>query len=353
MLPTLNSTPALRRRDLLLGGSAATFMALAGTSARAQAGELVVSNWGGDWSDRTARFIESPLVESTGVKIVRALNMEPERKTKLLAERNLPRGSIDIAHFSAGDAFELNEQGILEQLDISKIPNYANVRSTLRSPYFVPWVFGGVTLAYNPKFIKKAPTSFADLWNPEYSGRLGVLDQSYYNWIYMAALVSGGKMNNVEPGFAKLQEMKRVMKPRIYPTHQHLAAAFANEEVWISANYSARIAQWTKDNVSVQSAYPKEGPVTIVFGATMPQKARNKDAAYMYLNALLDPKGLGAYCEASMYAPATSNAVLSDTLRAAIDFTPGQSAELNHPDFGYQSKNIARWQEWWNKEFKG
>lgn len=346
------SGSGLRRRDLLLGAGATAALSLTGGRAQAQASELIVSNWGGDWNDRTVRFVESPLLESKGMRIVRALNQEPERKAKLLAERNLPRGSIDVAHFSAGDAFELNEQGILEQLDLSRIPNYANVRAGLRSPYFVPWVFGGVTLAYNPKYIKKAPSSFADLWNPEYAGRVGVLDQSFYNWIYMAALVSGGKMDKVESGFAKLLELKRNVKPRIYPTHQQLAAGFSNEEIWISANYSARISQWAGDKVPVRSAFPKEGPVTIVFGATIPRKARNKDAAYQYLNALLDPKGLGQYAEASMYAPATSNALVADTVRAAIDFTPEQSTQLNSPDYGYQAKNISRWQEWWNKEFK-
>ena len=83
-------------------------------------------------------FVEAPLVESKGIKIVRTLNLEPERKTKLLAERNLPRGTIDVAHFSAGDAFELNEQDILEKLDASRIPNLANVRAGLATPYFVP-----------------------------------------------------------------------------------------------------------------------------------------------------------------------------------------------------------------------
>lgn len=351
-----NDTPvpfAPRRRDLLQIAGATTTLAVAGRSVWAQSGELVVSNWGGDWNDRTVRFIEAPLVESKGIKIVRALNLEPERKTKLLAERALPRGSIDVAHFTAGDAYELNEQDVLEQLDLTKIPNYANVRPALRSPYFVPWVFGTVTLAYNPKFIKEPPTSLAELWNPKYAGKLGVLDQSYYNWIYMAALVGRGKMNQVEPGFAKLAEMKRTMQPKVYPTHQQLAAAFASEEVWISANYSARIAQWAKDGVSVRSSYPKEGAVTMVFGATMPKRARNKDAAYHYLNSLLDPKGLGAYAAASMYAPSTSNAQVPEEARTAIELTPEQQATLNNLDHAYQAKNLAKWQEWWNKEFKG
>lgn len=347
-----NLNSSMRRRLLQAAGGAAALASLPRLG-YAQSGELTVTNWGGDWNDRTVRFIETPLVESRGIKIVRALNLEPERKSKLLAERNLPRGTLDIAHFSGADAFELNEQGIWETLDLSKIPNYANVRPALRVPYFVPWVFGGVTIAYNPKYIKEPPASLAELWNPKYAGKLGVLDQSFFNWIYMAALVGGGKMNNVDPAWAKLAEMKQAMKPRIYPTHQQLAAGFQNEEVWISANYSARIAQWAKDGVSVRSAYPKEGAITIIFGAAMPKKARNKDAGYHYLNSLLDPKGLGAYSAASMYAPSTTNAELSAEVKAAIDFSAEQARSFNNVDYAYQAKNIAGWLERWNKEFKG
>ena len=347
-----SKTATPTRRLLLQGAGGLAALSALPRSGLAQSGELTVTNWGGDWNDRTVRIVETPLVESRGIRIVRALNLEPERKSKLLAERNLPRGTIDVAHFSGADAFELNEQGVWETLDLSKIPNYANVRAALRTPYFVPWVFGGVTIAYNPKYIKEPPTSLAELWNPRYAGKLGVLDQSFFNWIYMAALVGGGRMNNVDPAWAKLAEMKQAMKPRIYPTHQQLAAGFQNEEVWISANYSARITQWARDGVSVRSSYPREGAVTIIFGAAMPRKARNKDAAYHYLNSLLDPKAIGAYAAASMYAPSTTNAELAADVRAAIDFTPEQARSFNNVDYAYQAKNIAGWLERWNKEFK-
>ena len=341
------------RRKVVFGAGASLGLSMLARPVAAQSGELVIANWGGDWNDRCMRFIETPLVESKGVKIVRALNLEPERKTKLLAERNLPRGTLSLAQFTAGDAHELNEQGIVEPIDYSKIPNAVNIRPSLRSPYFVPFIVGGLTLAYNPKFIKSPPTSFAELWNPEYAGKLGVLDQSFFNWIYMAAIVGGGGMSNVDPGFAKLLEMKQKMKPRIYPTHQHLAAGFANEEIWISANYSARIHQWEKDGVSVRASFPKEGAVTVVFGAIIPKKAPNKDAAYLYLNSFLDPKGLGQFCEASMYAPAITNVIIPDAVKAKIDFTPEQSARLQNVDYAYQAKNMANWLERWNKEFKG
>jgi putative spermidine/putrescine transport system substrate-binding protein len=77
------------RRQALLGSAAAILTAGAGREAHAAAGTVVVSNWGGDWNQRTVRFVEAPLVETKGLTVVRDLGMEPERKAKLLAERRL------------------------------------------------------------------------------------------------------------------------------------------------------------------------------------------------------------------------------------------------------------------------
>src|ERR1700712_652203 len=78
---------ALTRRGALLGGTAALLSAPLGRGAHAAAGTVVVSNWGGDWNQRTLRFVEAPVVETQGLTVVRDLGMEPERKAKLLAER--------------------------------------------------------------------------------------------------------------------------------------------------------------------------------------------------------------------------------------------------------------------------
>jgi hypothetical protein len=55
----------LDRRQLMVGVGAGSILALLGEKARAEpGGQIVVSNWGGDWNDRTVRLMEQPLVES-------------------------------------------------------------------------------------------------------------------------------------------------------------------------------------------------------------------------------------------------------------------------------------------------
>jgi putative spermidine/putrescine transport system substrate-binding protein len=340
-----------RRRDILLQGGALLASQLA-PPASAQAGGLTVSNWGGDWNDRIVRVFEKPFSERTGVGIAHELAQVPERKTKLLAERRLPRGTIDIAHMTDADAFEMQIQDVLEELDLTQLPNYQHIYPELQSRYFVPWVYGGVVLLYNPDKIPEPPTSFAALWDKRYAGHVGVIDQIFFNYVYAASLINGGSMTNVEPGFAKLAEMKSSVEPRIYPSHQQLAAAFAAEEIWISANYTARVLQWQADGLPVRMAQPGEGAIAVTFGAVMPKRARNKPAAYAYLNSLLAPKVAGDFAEVSFYAPSIDNADMSPATRKVVEFTEEQRRKLNFVNNDYAARNASAWLDRWNKEFK-
>lgn len=338
---------ALAASTTMIGGAGLPF------AARAQdAGELVVSNWGGDWNTNVMKALETPALEQQGVRIRHDLAAAPVRKSKLLAERNLPRGTIDVAHFTDADAYELQVQGALEPLDYSKLPNAKHLLPGMRNPYFLPWVYSGVELIYNPDKIAVPPTSFADLMDPKYAGRVGLIDQIYFNYLYAYALLAGGSMQNVTPGLDKLLALKKAVQPKIYPSHQQLAAAMSSGEVWISANYKARAAQWTAEKLPIRGSYPSEGGIAIQFGVVIPKHARNKDLAYRYLNEMLSPAAGLNLAQLTYYAPVIDNAALPADLTREVDFTEAQRKQLHYVDYAYAAKNQPQWLEWWNKEMK-
>src|SRR5690242_15244123 len=98
-----------RRRFVLGGGASLAAPMVMSRLARAQTGQLRVANWGGDWNERVVRAFETPFVTSKGVEIIHELNNPPERKAKLLAERRLPRGTIDVVWLSDADAYEMDQ----------------------------------------------------------------------------------------------------------------------------------------------------------------------------------------------------------------------------------------------------
>jgi putative spermidine/putrescine transport system substrate-binding protein len=83
----------------------------------------------------------------------------------------------------------------------------------------------------------------------------------------------------------------------------------------------------------------------------VPKKAQNKAGAYTYMNALLDPKGLAALCQANYYSPANNKVQLPGEVGKKITLTAEQRKKLFPPDFDWLSKNDAAQLEWWNKEF--
>ncbi|KAJ8134625.1 hypothetical protein OY671_012162, partial [Metschnikowia pulcherrima] len=123
MITKNSQSPDSSRRatlGLLSGGAAA--VAIMPRAVRASGGTIVVSNWGGDWNDRTVRYVEKPLLEDRGFNIVRDSGTESERKAKLISERRIRRASADIIHVNSADAFELHQQGVVAELDAARIP---------------------------------------------------------------------------------------------------------------------------------------------------------------------------------------------------------------------------------------
>ncbi|MFG1412272.1 extracellular solute-binding protein [Xanthobacter sp. VTT E-85241] len=345
---TLLSSPS--RRAVLAGLGAGAVALAAPRISRAAEGTLVVSNWGGDWNERTIKFVEAPLVESQGIKIVRDLGMEPERKAKLIAEKRLKRGSIDVIHINEGDSVELFGQEVISNIDFTKVPNYADVVPALKSkPFFVPWLYSGVSIIYNKDKVPNPPKSYEELWDKKWAGKLGLTNQLYFNYIMMAGLIKGGNVTNTEDGKKRLIELKALTQPRIYAAHQQLGAGLVNGEVDIAVNYKARGLQWANDGAPLAIQYPSEGAIAVMFGASLPTRAPSPDLSAIYFNAMLDRKAMAGLAGASFYAPANGKAELSPELKAKVDFTAAEAAALKFPDYQHVAKNTAEWLEWWNK----
>jgi putative spermidine/putrescine transport system substrate-binding protein len=342
----------MKRRQFIGAGLAVAGTGMIGMRAAfAQQKQLVVTNWGGDWNDRTVKYVETPLLEEKGWKIVRDLNEQPQRKTKLLAERRLPRGTVDVAHFADSEAYSLNVSDVLDPIDYRKIPNAATMVPSLRQAHFMPWLYSAWEIVYNPDKVKEVPTSYLDLWNPKYAGRVGVMDANYASAMQVASVLASGKMDDFAGAQKMLAEWKKSVQPKVYPSHQQAAAAMKSEDIWIVANFRARGLQWANDGINVRTAYPKEGGITTVFGAVIPKRAMNKDGAHTYLNALIDPAAMRGLCAANFYTPPITAVSIPGEVGQKIAYTAEQQKTLRNWDHKFWADNQAKWLEWWKKEF--
>ena len=342
------------RRRILVGVPVALAGALATGRSRAAGGQIIVANWGGDWSDRTAKYFEVPLVEKAGYTVVRDLGGLDQRRTKLIASRRLPRAPMDVAHLDDAVAFEMNALQVLETIDDAAVPRLSNVVPLLRTPYFVPWQYSAWLIGYNPEKISDAPKSFEDLWNPKFKGMIGLSDAHWYHHVEVAALKVGKTLDTIDIGAVKasMMEMKSATSPRIYPDHLQLEQALKNNEVAVVTEYKARLLQFASEGVKVASVYPKEGGIAIIFGATIPKKAPDPEGAKFYCNALLDPANLAELVQVSFYSPANEKTVLPEAAEKKIALSTDEQKVLHTRPHAFWLKNRAELLEWWNKEFK-
>ncbi len=222
----------------------------------------------------------------------------------------------------------------------------------MRTKTAIPHIYSAQVILYNTNQVKTPPTSWADLWDPKWKGRVGLVDILFPNNTIMAALAGGGSMSNYDPAEKKLMEL-RSLDAKIYPSNEALAAALKSEEVWLTSMWLARGFMWKKAGIPLSHVVPKEGAVSIVFEASIPRNARNKDGGYTYLDAMLDPKAQVAFADKMGYVPTVSDAVLPEDIAKQVSLSESDRARLLKPDYKYHTERMQRTLDFWNKEFKG
>jgi putative spermidine/putrescine transport system substrate-binding protein len=161
----------LKRRTLLAGAGLLAAPALIRPAFSEE--QIILGTWGGDYQRLLLENIEMPLVRKLGVEAVPDIGDELPRAAKIRASGRLPRGQMDVACMQAVQAYALAEAGLLEDITPDKVPNIVHVQAGLGTATFVPHIWSPQILSYSPERVKEPPTSFGDLLDAKYNGKVG------------------------------------------------------------------------------------------------------------------------------------------------------------------------------------
>jgi putative spermidine/putrescine transport system substrate-binding protein len=342
----------INRRTALTGSAATLGTLVTGfpSRGRAQGVQVVVGTWGGDYGNLLKQAIDDPLMKPLGIEVTQDVaNMDP-RRTKLISEKTSRRGSMDVACINDIDSYLLSEQGIFEGINEQMVPRTAAVLPVFKKAATIPHIYSVLVVLYNPSKISTPPKSYADMWDPKFKGRVGYSDILYSYNVAAATVGAGGQLNDFAPGKKQLLELKSHVK--IYPSNEALAAALKSEEVWLTTMWLARGFMWKKAGIPVEGVIPEEGAIPVLFEAGVPKNSRNKESAWKYMNALLDPGAQVAFADHMGYVPTVKDAKLPDHLAKQISLTDNQQAKLKSLDYAYMQREQGATLDFWNKEFK-
>jgi putative spermidine/putrescine transport system substrate-binding protein len=342
------------RRRLLQGAAGFAGLASMGlpSLALAQAkGTVVVGTWGGDYARLLRKNIEEPILIPAGWEVIQDQAGDPERRAKMAAERRLPRGTTDLQGLSAVNMYQVNAQGLTQEIDYERLENGKNILEALKYPHGVAHIYSGMTPVYNPDKIDP-PKSFAEVFDGKWGDRLGIIDIQYQYTSVAAAIAAGSTPSDLEPGRQLLLDVREA-GARIYPTNEAFAQGLKTEEIDVGIMWKARTVQWQNAGINVLSAVPAEGALAYVSGFSIPKNAPNADGAYAYLDAMLDPSAQENFAIDMGYNPTVTDAKVAPDLNERIGFTPEEVKNLIDLDYAYMTENDVALKEWWDKEFKG
>lgn len=341
--------PAFTRRGFLGAASAA---ALLPRVARADSGQIIVGTWGGDYGDLLRESVDVALMKPQGIEVLQDISGPVPRRTKLLAERQNRRGSMDVACLADFDMFAATQRNALEGVSEQNVPRIAKVLPFLRKPSSIPQIYSAHTIVYNTSRVPTPPKSIQDLWDPKYRGKVGLSDFLFTTNTAFAAMAGGGSMTNFEPAKKKLMEW-RSLDVKVLASTEAVAAALKSEEIWFTIIAAARGFMWKQTGIPLGHVIAEEGAFPTIYEAAVPRNARNKDDAFKYLNAMLDPAAQTVFASKMGYVPTVSDAPLPPELDQQINFSEAERARLWQPDFAYLAEQQAALLDFWNKDFKG
>ena len=342
------------RRRFLQGAAALTGTAVLGLPAKALAaskGRIVVGTWGGDYARLLRKNVEEPFLIAQGWDVIQDQAGDPERRSKMLAEKRLPRGTSDVQGLSGINMYQMHQAGVIQEIDYSQLKNAPQLLPSMKYPHGVGHIYSGKVAVYNPKLIA-SPRSYKDVFNPRHGTKLGIIDIQYQYTLAAATLAAGGKVNDLEPGKKLLLELRKA-GARIYPTNEAFAQGLQTQEIAIGAMWKARTVQWQNAGISVQCVAPDEGILAYVSGFVVPKNAPNKRGAYAYLDAMLEKAAQEAFAADMGYNPTVTSAVIPPELQQRIGFTPQEMKRMVELDYGYMTDHDVALKEWWDKTLKG
>ena len=163
----------LNRRALLAGSAASLAMP---SALRAQAArELVVVSFAGQLQEPHQWLARRMEARHPGLRV----RLVPSESQDIVASIKAAQGFSPFDVMPNGEPPHLTAQrdGYIQKLDAGKVPNAANVVPEMMAKsagFGVPASYSLIGIAYNENLLKTVPKTWADLWNPEYRGKVAI-----------------------------------------------------------------------------------------------------------------------------------------------------------------------------------
>jgi putative spermidine/putrescine transport system substrate-binding protein len=317
----------ITRRDAMFAAvSGATALAIPSVLRAQTARELIIITYPGALSQPHRWLGDQLEAKHPGLKV----RLVPSDSQDVVAQIKAGQG------FSPYDAMPNDEpphligiaENYLTHRNDAALPNLKAVYPSLLAKsqgFGVPATYSLVGLAYNTALVKTPPESWADLWKPEFKGKVGIARTSSnlgLATLAIAAKTFGGSESDLEIGWTKLKEFdaKAARSPA------GLTQMLEREEIAIAPLWNNNTASAASKGLPIAFVKPKPAPIGIISFFSGIARTRSPELVDEWLNGIISPEYQARAAAAPYYFGPTVQGV---TVPAdAAPYTPSTPEEV-------------------------
>lgn len=316
-------------------------------------GDVNIIAYSGPWEEQFTESVIKPFEEANpDININYVSNRSSaEMLSGLQSEGSKPRTDIVIMDDSVSAT--ANGLGLFAEITEENVPNVANVREEWRHPDNLGPALhlDAIGLLYDTETFDTPPTSWEELWNPEWDGQINLMAPPSLLGIAATAAASVIEGEDYTQSIDKGVERLKELAPRVQtfsPSPDEWQHIITGQSV-IGIGQNGR-GQYYADqsNGKLGIAFPEEGSFFQVNTINLVDGGPNTAAAEVFIDYALSADAQLAFAEALFYAPST-DVEIPDELADRLVATDG-SMEMFEHDLDFLSEVRDPWTEIWNQE---
>ncbi len=282
----------------------------------AQDKSITVQTWGSTW-ENGFKAIAQKFEAETGIQVKAVTQSSSgEGLVKLRAERDKP--SVDVWFATNTIASEAaQDQQLFVKLPQDKLTNKAELISGAIIEDWLGMYYYPMGIVYDADAVAVAPTSWEDLWKPEYKDQIIAPAMSIYSGslLVVANEINGGTNANFDAGFDALGRLNDNVS-LYYSSDSQARQSIVQGEGSILIGQSSHLNAIAKEGLNMKMIAPKPAPM--YFDVMMMTRGENQDEAAQFINYVISKTAQEDMLNSVNMAPVNKNVALSEELAASL-----------------------------------
>ncbi|HSV51347.1 MAG TPA: ABC transporter substrate-binding protein [Burkholderiaceae bacterium] len=345
--------PSVRATAVSLAVAACSLCAAG--AAVAQTKTLYIGMNGGTMEKTYTEHVFGAFEKANNVKVVVVPGTSSDILAKAQANKDKPQ--MHVMFLDDGIMYRAIGMGLCEKMQASPALNDLYPTARFRGDMAAGVNVGMTGLAYNKKmFAEKgwaAPTSWMDLADPKYKGKIVFQSLSSSTFGLHGFLIfnriQGGNDKNVEPGFKAWATTIGPNVVEYIPSSAKIAEMVQTGEAAIFPLTPTAVGVLKDKGLPVEYVQPKEGSAVLTVGECVIARNSEPDLAHKLAQYLLSPEAQAQALQHGNQIPSNPKAKATGEGAAVVSKMNEYMKTATTVDWDVINENRPAWNARWNK----